>query len=188
MVTSAEDKQISVWINCPSFATSSHFICRPQQEKTTNCGTKAADVLDKIFLKSAHIMRIYRIFWCFRNCNDFASHINSKCCSIYSRLVVIFRRSFVIPNFREVESPPTASQYISLQSFALSAAVLARIPISNNGPQIWAGGSKGSKMVPIEMSSPHAYSTSMHTLGLFWTVWPQYITRQTYTQHYKTRN
>ena len=34
-------------------------------------------------------------------------------------------------------------------------------------------------MVPIEISSPHSYSTSIHTFGLSCTVWPQYTTRQT---------
>ena len=34
-------------------------------------------------------------------------------------------------------------------------------------------------MVPIEMSAPHSYSTSIHTIGLACTVWPQYTTRQT---------
>ena len=33
-------------------------------------------------------------------------------------------------------------------------------------------------MVPIEMSSPHSYLTSVHTIGLSCTVWPQYKTRQ----------
>ena len=34
-------------------------------------------------------------------------------------------------------------------------------------------------MVPIEISSPHSYSTSIHTIGLSCTVWLQYTTRQT---------
>ena len=34
-------------------------------------------------------------------------------------------------------------------------------------------------MVQIEISSPHSYSTSVHTLCLSCTVWPQYTTRQT---------
>ena len=29
-------------------------------------------------------------------------------------------------------------------------------------------------MEPIEMSSPHSYSTSIHTIGLSATVWPQF--------------
>ena len=34
-------------------------------------------------------------------------------------------------------------------------------------------------MVPIEISSQHSYSTSIHTIDLSCTVWPQYATRQT---------
>ena len=37
----------------------------------------------------------------------------------------------------------------------------------------------GSKTVPIEISSPHSYSTSIHTAGLCCTVWPQYTMWQT---------
>ena len=35
------------------------------------------------------------------------------------------------------------------------------------------------KMVPVEMSSSHSYSTSVHTIGLSFTVWPQCTTQQT---------
>ena len=34
-------------------------------------------------------------------------------------------------------------------------------------------------MVAIEISSSHSYSTSIHTIGLSCTVWPQYATRKT---------
>ena len=34
-------------------------------------------------------------------------------------------------------------------------------------------------MVPIEMSTSHFYSTSMHTIGLSCIVWAQHTTRQT---------
>ena len=34
-------------------------------------------------------------------------------------------------------------------------------------------------MVPIEISSPRSYSTSIHAIGLSCAVWPQYTTRQT---------
>ena len=33
-------------------------------------------------------------------------------------------------------------------------------------------------MVPIEMSSPHPYSTYVHTIGLSYTVWPQYTAQR----------
>ena len=38
----------------------------------------------------------------------------------------------------------------------------------------------GPKMLPIEMSSPHSYSTIIHTICLSCTAWPQYTTRQIY--------
>ena len=42
-------------------------------------------------------------------------------------------------------------------------------------------------MVPIEMSTPHSYSTSIHTIGLSCIVWPQYTTQQT-TDRQSDRN
>ena len=36
-----------------------------------------------------------------------------------------------------------------------------------------------SKMILIEMSTPHSYATSIHNIGLSCTVWPWYTTRQT---------
>ena len=38
-------------------------------------------------------------------------------------------------------------------------------------------GHRGSKMVPIEILTPHSYSTFIHTTGLYCTVWPQYTTQ-----------
>ena len=35
------------------------------------------------------------------------------------------------------------------------------------------------QMVPTDMSTPHSYSTYIHTVGLYCAVWPQYTTRQT---------
>ena len=32
----------------------------------------------------------------------------------------------------------------------------------------------GSKMIPIEISSPHYYSTSIHTIGISATIWPYF--------------
>ena len=46
------------------------------------------------------------------------------------------------------------------------------------------GGLRGSKMVPTEVSSPHSYSTSIHTKG---TVWPQYTMQQTDRAMYGNR-
>ena len=48
-------------------------------------------------------------------------------------------------------------------------------------PQFWGLGWswRGSKIVQIEISSPHFYLTSIHTKGLSCTIWPQYTTRQT---------
>ena len=59
-----------------------------RQEKPSNCGTKAADVLDKIFSRQT-LMRIHWICWCFSNYCDFTTPVNSKCCSICHRLAVI---------------------------------------------------------------------------------------------------
>ena len=111
--------------------------------------------------------------------------INSQWRSVCYRLTVIRKGNFEIPNFGglgnisglrfgPIESPPTTSQYLSigLQSFALSAT--AAIPMSSFEPP-----NSTPKMVPIEISSPHSYSTSIHTIGLYSTVWPQYTTRQT---------
>ena len=39
-------------------------------------------------------------------------------------------------------------------------------------------GPRGSKIVPVEMTSPHSYSTSILTIGLSCTVKPQYTTWQ----------
>ena len=68
---------------------------------------------------------------------------------------------------------------------------LARIPMSNNGhpirppPPVWGLGwtYRESKMVPIEMSSPHSYSTPIHTIGLSCNVWPKCTMRQTDERH-----
>ena len=64
-----------------------------------------------------------------------------------------------------LESPPTTSQYLSIQSFAQSAAVRPEYNVKLRpefDPQFW-GGARGPKMVQIEMSSPHFYATSIHT-------------------------
>ena len=40
------------------------------------------------------------------------------------------------------------------------------------------GGPMRSKMVPVEISSPHSHATSIHTIVLYCTVWPQNTKRQ----------
>ena len=132
-------------------------------------------------------MRIHWIFWCICNCYDFTIHTDLKCCSICYSLVVIWRGSFKIPNFGELggsrfapsESPPTTSQYISIQSFALSAIVWLELQCQTippaNSTLVWShDGPRGSKMVPIKMSTIHCYLTSIYTIGLSCTVWPRY--------------
>ena len=73
---------------------------------------------------------------------------------------------------------PRLPQDLSIQSFALSAAVwlefkcqIMPLPANSTRPT--------PKMVPIELSSPHSYSSDIYTRGLSCTVWPQYTTRQT---------
>ena len=58
------------------------------QEKPTNCETKAADVLDKLFSQQT-LKRIHWIFWCIWNYFDFTTPTNSKCCSNCYRSAVI---------------------------------------------------------------------------------------------------
>ena len=53
-----------------------------------NCGTKAADVLDKFFSHRT-LMRIHRKCWCICNYYDFKTPIDAKCYSICHRLAVI---------------------------------------------------------------------------------------------------
>ena len=110
----------------------------------------------------------------------FLPPISSKWRSVCYRLAVIRRGSFEIPNFgvrkvlavrfAPIESPPTTSQNLSIQIFALSAAVWPQFQCQVLTPPIRKGEPNGSKMVPIEISSPHSYSTSIHTIGLSFTV------------------
>ena len=73
---------------------------------------------------------------------------------------------------------PLNSKYCSI-CYRLAAIPMSGYdPISTPHPFEGSGWTyRGSKMVPIKMSSPHSYSTSIYT-GLSCTVWPQY-TRQT---------
>ena len=52
-------------------------------------------------------------------------------------------------------------------------------PAPNSAPFWRLEWTQGSKMLPIEMSTPHSCSTSTHTISLSCIVWPQYTTRQT---------
>ena len=132
------------------------------------------------FLQPANKMQIHRIFGCICNFYDFTTPISSKGCSTYYRLAVSLRGSFEIPNFVgyrrsvrglgfvPIESPPTTSQYLSIQSFTLSATVCPEFqcqiivpqfepPIQGGGGSY--GGPRWSKMISIEMSYPHSYLT-----------------------------
>ena len=84
--------------------------------------------------------------------------------------------------FPRIERTPTTSQYfsISIQSFTLSSAIWPQFQCQILTPYLGSqGGPRGSKMVPIAISYPHFYSTSIHTIGLSCTVQPEYTTRQT---------
>ena len=110
-------------------------------------------------------------------------------------MAVVRRGSFEIPNFTgqksvsglrfaPIISPPTPSQYLGIQSFALSAVIWPQFQCKGLNPKFNPPFGRvrvdlASKMVPIEISSPHSYSTSIHTIGLSCTVWPQYTTWQT---------
>ena len=77
--------------------------------------------------------------------------------------------------FVPIESLPTISRYISckvllcMPAFGrISSAKLCHShPI--RPPAVWRL-PRGSKMILIEMSTPHSYSTSIHTIGLFYVV------------------
>ena len=82
--------------------------------------------------------------------------------------------------FAPIENPPTTSKCLSskvllnLPPFGRNSSVLLWPPIR---PPIWGLGWTwgGSKMVPIEMLFPHFYSTSIRTIGLSCTIWPQTV-------------
>ena len=70
-----------------------------------------------------------------------------------------------------IKSPPTTSQHLSIQSFALSAAVLPAIPMSSFEPPIrpFMGGGvrvdlRGRKWYKSE-SRPHFYSSRAANMG-----------------------
>ena len=109
---------------------------------------------------------------------------NSKCCSMCYSLGGLGRaRGWELHQSKAHPWLPNLNT-----KFCSICRRWAGIPKSNYGPSIrphpiWGGGCYGwpigSKIVPIEMSSPHSYSTSIHTTGLPCTVWSQYTTWQT---------
>ena len=77
--------------------------------------------------------------------------------------------SFSGIGFAPIESPPMTSQYLSIQSFALSAAVWSQFPcpvMAPNSTSLPVWGLRvnlgGSEMVPIAITSPHSYSTAQN--------------------------
>ena len=92
---------------------------------------------------------------------------------------------FAGSGFAPIKSPPTTSQYLSIQSLALPATIWPEfqcqiMPRPQFVPPFWGySGPRWLMMAPIEMSSPYSYATSIHTIRLSCTVWPQYTTRQT---------
>ena len=81
-----------------------------------------------------------------------------------------------------IESSPMASQYLPILSFAFSA--ITEMP--NYAPELDLPPNEGvrvddvvSKVVPIEISTLHFYSTSVHTISISCIVWLQYTARQT---------
>ena len=69
-----------------------HCCCYGQQEKHTNCGTKAADVLAKFWAGNFNAnplnILVHLQFY------DFTTPTNSKCCSMCYFLAVIWRGNF----------------------------------------------------------------------------------------------
>ena len=93
-------------------------------------------------------MRIHWILWCTCNLlyNDFTTSNNSKCCSVFYPLAVIYRgvlrspilrvrpfQSIVVP----IQSLLMTSQYLSIQSFCSLCRRLAAIPMSRCDLPIW---------------------------------------------------
>ena len=155
------------------------------QEKPTNCGTKAADVPDECLggKHNANPLTILAHLQLPQRGNEFMSHdyttpIIWKCCSICHRLVVIWRWSIEIPNFgvlteclgswfSPIKSPSTTSQYLSIQSFAVSAAVWPTFQSKNVPPPVCGVrvSLRGLKWYQSKCRPPHSNLTSMHTIG-----------------------
>ena len=92
--------QLTKVIGCHVMTCNCITFTIPVQEKSTNCGTKAADAPHNF--KVANIVRIQWIFWCIRvfaTTIDFTTPINSKCSSIWKRLALIWRGEFWDPQF-----------------------------------------------------------------------------------------
>ena len=143
------------------------------------------------YFSQQNLMQIHLIFWCTCNYYDFTKPINSKFCSICHRLAVIWKGSFggfpiwdssgvgSCANWKNTHDFP-----IPLNTHFALSPIWLEFQCQNMAPQFYPligglGGPRGSKMVPIERSFPHSYSTSIHTTGLSYTVWPEYIERQT---------
>ena len=127
-------------------------------------------------------MWIHIIFWHICNYYEFTKPINSKRCSICYCLAVIWMGSFGDPQFwglgrageiYGVEGCANRKQPHDLV-MPLNAKLcsicrrLTGVPMSNYGPPFgWLWWTYGSKMVPIEMSTPHSFLTSTHTVDKF---------------------
>ena len=111
---------------------------------------------------------------------DFTTAFKSKCCSICHRLIVVSTRK-LYPRCMELGESWEDVYYDNLKpthDFAIplntkfgsfwcrSAEILMSnyAPLPIHPPFSGYGGPRGSKMVLVEMSIPHSYSTSMHTI------------------------
>ena len=138
-----------------------------EQEKPTICGTKAADVLAK-FLADVRI-----------NFPADKHNANPPTILLHSHLLCAQRG-------KELEFVGATHDFIAPINikFCSICCHLAGFPTSYHDTQIahqfggW-GGPRELKMLPIEMPRPHSYSTSIDTIGLSCTIWPQYATWQT---------
>ena len=78
--------------------------------------------------------------------------------------------------FWDLHQSKAHPRLLYLPPFGCNSIVKLRLPNST-----------GSKMVPIETSSQHSYSTHTHIIGISCTVWPQYTTRQIHRQTDRNR-
>ena len=117
-------------------------------------------------------------------------HLLPFCCNLNGwvlRSTILGARAL---GFVTIKSPPTTSQYkmlLYLTRLGWNSNVKLS-PFQFDSPFWGLGWTYGSKMLPIEMSSPHSYSTSIHTIGPSCTIWLQYTTWETDRPSQSDRN